>query len=62
MTAHCAGHRLCLCLVDDPVMIFLPALDNPVDKSVIFVGLSIIVSISYFQETNRSIASKKSVI
>ena len=47
-------------------------LDNPVDKSFIFVGLSTFVSISYFQKTNRSIgnnrieidsiASKKSVI
>ena len=37
----------------------IPAFDNTVDKSFIFVGLSTIVSISYFQETNRSIASKK---
>ena len=36
----------------------IPAFDNTVDKSFIFVGLSTIVSISYFQETNRSIASK----
>ena len=40
-------------------MIMIPAFDNTVDKSFIFVGLSTIVSISYFQETNRSIASKK---
>ena len=41
---------LCLCLVDDPIMIFLPALGSPVDKSFTFVGLRLLSQSPIFKK------------